>query len=571
MDSILSASVRKLARWAPHGILRHRSVWTAFCFVAGLFLGDSYGQQPIVTNQDTFFVPFSVPQAALESVPKLVELHVSGDQGKTWSLYQKRSPQEGRFSFRAGVDGEFWFAIRAIDAVGKPHEQAIARPELVVIVDRQQPSIELAVSRTLDGKVAAQWRATDGHLAEGSLSLAYRVGDESPWQDIEIPPAPPGQGIQAGQTSWAVPQPDRVVEIQATVRDQAGNTTVASRQVPPLAERVAAAKPQVAEIPLPAPLETPIPAGGNPTATSHAPRAEAASSGSTEPRPPIANVERSSEGWMENPHVANQGAPPTATTTPTMNKPHRFPAPWPGEAESGQPQPPVGGPDSAASSDAPCAMRTAGETLMSSSRRFHLDYDVESSRPDDVYRVEVWHTDNGGRTWRHLGDDEDRVSPYLVNVPEDGTYGFRLIVQGKEGFAARPPRTGDPADVWVQVDATKPSVRITSAKYGRGNYAGMLQITWEAHDGLLDDQPVTLLYGENPSGPWRKIAGPLPNTGQFDWQADDRVPEKIYLRIEAIDRAGNVGENTLLEPINASGLAPRARIHAIRPASGLSE
>ncbi len=203
--------------------------------------------------------------------------------------------------------------------------------------------------------------------------------------------------------------------------------------------------------------------------------------------------------------------------------------------------------------------------LISQSRRFQLEYDVEATSAAGVYRVEVWYTDDGGRTWRHHGDDEDRCSPYLVAVDEDGMYGFRLLVQAREGLAARPPRAGDPADIWIRVDAEPPVARITSARYGRGNQLGSLQINWDAKDEDLSDHPVTLLYGSHPEGPWRKIAANLPNTGRYDWRADDRAPAQIYLRLEVVDRAGNVGSDTLLEPIRSEGLAPRGFIRQVRP------
>ncbi len=519
-----------------------------------------------MTNQDTFFVPFSVSTSTPETAPKCVELHVSGDKGKNWSLYQERSPQEGRFSFRAGVDGEFWFAMRAIDAVGKPHPAGIGRPEMIVIVDREHPAMELAVSPSPDGKFTAHWRAIDPHLKGGSLSLAYRLGDEAEWHPVAIQPASPVNGVLVGQTAWPLAAGNRLVEVRATVRDEAGNAAVVSRQLPPPAGPVVAASPPGSEIPLPAPLD-PTPSPTNRPLESMPPLV---SSGTPAP-PPSSNDVPSSEGWVENPHVTTFESSPIATTTPKMEGPHGFSGAVPHPSEAGRPQPPVGSPQSPVKSGPVGPSGSAGAPLWSSSRRFNLDYHLEAARPDDIYRVEVWQTDDGGRTWRHLGDDDDRISPYLVSVLDDGNYGFRLLVQGKEGFAARPPRMGDPADIWVRVDATPPTVRITSAKYGRGNHAGMLQIAWEAQDQWLSEVPITLMYGENPYGPWRKIAGPLPNSGQYDWPVDDRVPEKIYLRIEASDQAGNQGQHTLVEPIHASGLAPRARIRAIRPATGLLE
>ena len=181
---------------------------------------------------------------------------------------------------------------------------------------------------------------------------------------------------------------------------------------------------------------------------------------------------------------------------------------------------------------------------------------------------EVWFTNDGGQSWHHHGNDDDRVSPYLARVTDDGMYGFRLLVQSREGLTVRPPMPGDPADIWIRVDKTPPRVAIKSAVYGRGNDQGKLTITWEAKDEDLFPNPISLLFSDAPNGPWRQIANELPNTGRYDWLVDNyRVPDGIYLQIRARDRAGNIATQTLSDPIEAEGLAPKAHIRGFRPAS----
>jgi hypothetical protein len=194
-----------------------------------------------------------------------------------------------------------------------------------------------------------------------------------------------------------------------------------------------------------------------------------------------------------------------------------------------------------------------------------LDYEIDSGALN-VHRVEVWYTRDRGRSWQHHGDDSDRRSPYLIEVGEDGLFGFRLMIQSREGFAVQPPRSGDAPDAWIQVDATEPSGRITAARYGLGTELGTLRIEWEAKDAALADRPIGLFFAGNPEGPWRKIAEQLPHTGSYVWKVDDRVPRTIYLRLKVRDRAGNVHNSILGDPISNEGLAPRGRIRDIRPA-----
>ena len=202
---------------------------------------------------------------------------------------------------------------------------------------------------------------------------------------------------------------------------------------------------------------------------------------------------------------------------------------------------------------------------LSRSPRFQLDYVIENSDGSGVHRVEVWYTEDGARSWRHYGDDPDRQSPMIIEVPHDGRYGFRLLVQSREGLVAQPPRSGDEPDMWITVDSSPPLAELTSARYGRGDQAGLLLITWAAQDKQLGEGPVSLFFGDSTEGPWRQIGTQLPNTGNFAWKLDDRVPPEFYLRLEIVDHAGNLGVDVLPNPLRRDGLSPQGTIRGVQP------
>ena len=204
---------------------------------------------------------------------------------------------------------------------------------------------------------------------------------------------------------------------------------------------------------------------------------------------------------------------------------------------------------------------------MTNSRRFNLDYSIDAVGPDGVERVELWVTRNGGRDWDLWGVDHERESPFLVEVQDEGLYGFRVVIIGANGLSSRTPRSGDPADLWVGVDTTPPLAEIHSASFGKDEQAGHLDIRWTARDANLGARPVTLRFSERPEGPWTTIASGLPNTGKYQWRIDSRVPESFHLRIEVRDEAGNLGVHQLDEPIASSGLAPQGRIRGVEPLS----
>ena len=209
---------------------------------------------------------------------------------------------------------------------------------------------------------------------------------------------------------------------------------------------------------------------------------------------------------------------------------------------------------------------TGERPRMTSTKRFQLDYDLDAVGPGGVADVQLWGTSDKGQTWSHWQSDSDKQSPLDVSVPTEGLFGFRVVVVGNNGLSGKPPQNGDVADLWIGVDATPPTVRLTSALYGEGRFAGQLDIRWEAADDWLTDRPVTLQFSDNPQGPWSTVASGIPNTGQYYWPVEARIPEKVYLRIEVLDEAGNKGEFQLQEAVSTTGLVPQGRIRGFRSA-----
>lgn len=206
------------------------------------------------------------------------------------------------------------------------------------------------------------------------------------------------------------------------------------------------------------------------------------------------------------------------------------------------------------------------EPRLTNAKRFSLDYDVESVGPEGIAEVELWGTSDGGKTWLKWGADPDRISPMEVEVASEATYGFRVLILGKNGLEGNKPQSGDDADIWVNIDVTRPIARITAAAYGKGESAGKLDIRWEASDANLGRRPVTLLYSDRPEGKFTVIAAGLENTGQYLWQFDPRSPRTIYLRMEVRDDAGNIAIDQLTDPISIEGLIPKGRIRSLSPA-----
>jgi hypothetical protein len=199
--------------------------------------------------------------------------------------------------------------------------------------------------------------------------------------------------------------------------------------------------------------------------------------------------------------------------------------------------------------------------------RISLNYDIKDVGPSKVSVVELWYTQDG-RNWQKYNEDTTARSPYVVTVEREGQYGFTLLAKSGVGLGDPPPRAGDPPQIWVEVDLTKPLVQLRSVDVGRGSETGYLTINWLASDKNLGTQPITLSYAERPEGHWTPIAANLQNSGRFVWRMPPEVPYRFLVRVEAADKAGNIGsaENEPAKPVIVDLSQPKVQVLGVEPA-----
>jgi|GEM_PF-759844 len=207
-----------------------------------------------------------------------------------------------------------------------------------------------------------------------------------------------------------------------------------------------------------------------------------------------------------------------------------------------------------------------GTIRMVNARIFELEYEVAGTTPPG--RVELWATRDGGRTWQCWGPDTDGRSPMIVSVPEEGIYGFRVLVSSDPRSPTSGPQPGEMPDVWIGVDWTRPTGRILAVEPIQTDQEAQLLVRWEAADRYLAQRPISLFYSPTGAGgSWTPIATELENTGQYLWKVPAHVPDRIYIRLEIRDQAGNLTVDHTREAIRIGSGVERARIRDVRPVS----
>ena len=131
-----------------------------------------------------------------------------------------------QFTFRAGGDGEYWFAIGTADRSGRVRPDAITSPGLRVLVDTKAPVLKISAQAVEDGQVLVHWQIEESHLKPDSLKIVYRPSAVEPWMAVAVEPQTIDAAAvsQNGEVIFRPKAGSRDIQIRAQVSDMAGNT-----------------------------------------------------------------------------------------------------------------------------------------------------------------------------------------------------------------------------------------------------------------------------------------------------------------------------------------------------------
>ena len=520
----------------------------------------------VLTDQDAFAQAIHWPKQELAipfqlgsvgTPPELLELEVSEDSGKTWQSVGKADSKQRQFQFQTQRDGAYWFRVKSLDRSG----QLIDQPgePMQIVIDSTKPAGQLLIDLDRKGDLQAEFRIVESSLDHSSIRLEYQTELDSAWKEVTCKTEKGTQDHEwIGSASWTIPHQATQLIVRLSGRDQAGNAFEVTRmpKLPKTAmgmtgsmkfastrqgsgqEPVGSgvAKPTLTLPKLPGPA---VPGSTLPSGLNLAPAA---------PKPAAPSVSNTPQMFTSTglPVRSIESIPPTSLLGKDQDKSNvsQLPAL----------EPPI----QSQTSSKPNA-------LHSSSKSFELDYAIVNDPGSPIASIELWGTLDQGKTWERWGVDADRESPFDIEVDTEGLFGFRMVIVGSNGLASRRPLPGDSADAWIHVDTSMPRARILSALAGKGSDAGALVIEYQAIDDHFIDRPISLYYSETMQGPWIPITQGAKNQGRFAWAGESHIPEKVFLKLQATDAAGNVGEHVLDLPVDVQSAAPRGKIQGFRP------
>ncbi|MFQ5653634.1 MAG: hypothetical protein ACE5GW_02750 [Planctomycetota bacterium] len=172
-----------------------------------------------------------------------------------------------------------------------------------------------------------------------------------------------------------------------------------------------------------------------------------------------------------------------------------------------------------------------------------IPYELPSPGSNDVARVELWVTRDGGVSWQLGGYDHDRTPPLEVTL-EEGRWGLWIVVTDERGSRSPYPQPGDAPAQEIVVDWTPPRLRwgspVAAQVASREDGTPLLEVSipFEVEDRHLDEASIEISRRSS-RGEWTAADGDARARGAARCRRALDDPDPLALRVTGHDLAGN--------------------------------
>lgn len=180
----------------------------------------------------------------------------------------------------------------------------------------------------------------------------------------------------------------------------------------------------------------------------------------------------------------------------------------------------------------------------------------------DVSSRELWYRSFDGKAWgawQKHGQAFSKEAPITWAPPEGHwqVYVRKILTSGLS--MSEPAADTKPHGEFI-IDRSAPQVAVKFPA-NKAILAGgqKYTVTWDANDRYLRSGPVTITWSRDGKSQGEVVAANIPNNGSYEWTVPKDMTTSGVLRIEATDKAGNVGgaEST---GITVDSIKPRGKV-----------
>jgi len=164
----------------------------------------------------------------------------------------------------------------------------------------------------------------------------------------------------------------------------------------------------------------------------------------------------------------------------------------------------------------------------------------QTEKPARIDNTRVWASSDGGNTWTTTAVASASPNSVCVDVPNDGKYGFYIVLENDGGPSAPVPTAGTAPLITVNIDTAPPTIQIHEARQANtpdGDRELLLRTSLIEEN--LGPAGVRVFFRTGPDPAWVD-GGPVGITdGAGRWRPPPNTPPEIDLRLLVTDLAGN--------------------------------
>ncbi len=213
------------------------------------------------------------------------------------------------------------------------------------------------------------------------------------------------------------------------------------------------------------------------------------------------------------------------------------------------------------------------------SKEISFEFEITKLGTSNIEELQVWVTADNTKSWQLYAVSQEvlpvgRHKRSMILQEEAVVYGFTLVAKSKAGLLSRPlPRAGDLPDMRVESDVTPPTFRFKLPERDARSPDTFI-LGWTVHEKNLVEESFRIGYSRKKDGPWQEILefregakayAEAIAKQRYAWRIPTEVKEPVYLRLRAIDKAGNEGIAITPDPIWFDVTPPGIRLIEVAP------